>query len=171
MSELGDKIKTIALEAVALEWKKQGHELTGQSVKAMQVVETQLKNGLLLDGYVPANMAYLNAGVPANRIPYSPGSGKRFSLYIEGLRQYAKKRMNASDKEALGIAFAIASKHKREGMPTRRSARYSQTGKRTGFIETALEAKRPEMEQTIIQHVSEEWQLLIDVYFKSILGR
>lgn len=171
MSELGDKVGRIAFEAVAMEWKKQGHELTGQSVKSMQVVESDLQNGIRLDGYVPANMAYLNAGIPANRIPYSPGSGKRFSLYIEGLRQYAKKRMNASDKDALGIAFAIASKHKREGMPTRTSARYSQTGKRTGFIETALEAKRPEMERAIIEQITNEWQLLINVYFKSVLNR
>jgi hypothetical protein len=171
MSELGDKVGRIALEAVALEWKKQGHELTGQSVKSMQVVELDMANGIRLDGYVPANMVYLNTGIPANRIPYSPVSGKRFSLYIEGLRQYAKKRMNASDKEALGIAFAIASKHKREGMPTRTSARYSQTGKRTGFIEAALEAKRPEMERAIIEQITNDWQLLINVYFKSVLNR
>jgi hypothetical protein len=32
--------------------------------------------------------------------------------------KYAKQRFGASDKEAKGIAFAIASKHKKEGMPT-----------------------------------------------------
>jgi hypothetical protein len=116
-------------------------------------------------------MAYLNAGIPGPRIPYSPGSGARHSKYIEGLKQYAKARMNASDKEALGIAFAIASKHKREGMPTRSSARFSQTGKRTGFIETALDALTPQIAQAIEEEVEKIWNVQVDVMFKSILNR
>jgi hypothetical protein len=79
--------------------------------------------------------------------------------------------MNASDKEALGIAFAIASKHKREGMPTRSSARFSQTGKRTGFIETALDALMPQIEEAIREELAIVWENEIETMFKSILNR
>ena len=164
-------IGRIAVEGVALEWRKQGHELSGDAVRNMSTVSVPFSNGVRIEGYVPDYMAYLNVGIPANRIPYTPNSGKPYSKYIEGLKEYAKKRMGKSDKEALGVAFAIASKHKREGMPTRSSARFSQTGKRTGFIETALEAKAPEIEQEIRDSIEEEVRLVITSYFKSVLNR
>ena len=171
MSALGDRIKKIALEGIAVEWRRQGHELTGQAVRNMEAIEKNISLGIRIEGYVPDYMAYLNAGVEAPRIPYSPGSGARHSKYIEGLKEYAKKRMGASDKEALGIAFAIASKHKREGMPTRGSARFSQTGKRTGFMETALEALAPQIEEAIREELAIVWENEIEVMFKSTLGR
>lgn len=166
-----EAIGRIAVEGIALEWRKQGHELSGDAVRNMSTVNVPFTNGVRIEGYVPDYMAYLNAGIPANRIPYTPNSGKPYSKYIEGLKEYAKKRMGKSDKEALGVAFAIASKHKREGMPTRSSARFSQTGKRTGFIETALEAKSPEIEQEIRDSIEEEVRLVITSYFKSVLNR
>lgn len=165
------EIERLALEAVALEWRKQGHELSGDAVRNMQTVNVPFSNGIRIDGYVPDYMAYLNAGIPRERIPYTPNSGKKYSKYIEGLKEYAKKRMGKSDKEALGIAFAIASKHKREGMPTRSSARFSQTGKRTGFIEVALQAKAPEIEQVIRDSVQEDVRITIETFFKSVLNR
>jgi hypothetical protein len=79
--------------------------------------------------------------------------------------------MGASDKEALGIAFAIASKHKREGMPTRASARFSQTGKRTGFIEVALLSKEQEIEQVIRNGMQILWDTQIRSFFQSVLNR
>lgn len=171
MSALGDRVKQIALQGIAIEWRKQGHELSGQAVRNMDAIELPISLGIRIEGYLPDYMAYLNAGIPGPRIPYSPGSGARHSKYIEGLKQYAKARMNASDKEALGIAFAIASKHKREGMPTRSSARFSQTGKRTGFIEIALDALTPQIEEAIREELAIVWENEIETIFKSILNR
>ena len=171
MSALGDRIKQIALQGIAVEWRKQGHELTGEAVRNMEAIESNIALGIRIEGYVPNYMAYLNQGVPGPRIPYSPGSGARYSKYIEGLKQYAKARMGASDKEALSIAFAIASKHKREGMPTRSSARFSQTGKRTGFMEIALDAVTPQIEQAIREELAIIWENKIESMFKSILNR
>lgn len=165
------EIERIALEAVALEWRKQGHELSGSAVRNMNTVKVFDAAYIRIEGWVPDYMAYLNAGITKERIPYTPNSGKPFSKYIHGLKEYAKKRMGASDKDALGIAFAIASKHKREGMPTRASARFSQTGRRTGFIETAIEAKRAEIEAEIRNQVELLWQTQIETYFQSVLNR
>jgi hypothetical protein len=72
-------------------------------------------NTLIIEGLVPDYMAINNQGVPANKIPYYPGSGRKTSKYIDGLIEYAKKRMGKSDKEAKSVAFAIASKHKKGG--------------------------------------------------------
>lgn len=79
--------------------------------------------------------------------------------------------MGKSEREAQRIAFAIASKHKREGMPTKASRRFSKTGKRTGFIEQALDDIEPQLAQLIEQGIEESIIFVIDSFFQSQLGR
>lgn len=165
-----ERIAQLSLNAVAIQWKAQGHNLTG---KAIAELETRIVTGsdIVIQGYVTDYMANINAGVTAANIPYSPGSGAKTSKYISGLIDYVKKRMGKSDKEAKSIAFAIASKHKKEGMPSKASARFSSTGKRTGFIEAALEGVEPELAQLIERGVEESINFVLESYFKTQLGR
>lgn len=172
MDSVIQQIAKLALEAVAIAWRAQGHELTGKAVRELETRITQTAQGYLIEGYVLDYMANINTGVPKERIPYSPGSGARNSKYIDGLIRYAKLRMGAaSDKEAKSIAFAIASKHKREGMPTRASARFSQTGKRTGFIQEALDSKEALFESLIFAAVSESFDVLFFTPLTKLLNR
>ena len=172
MDSIVQQIAKLALESVAIAWKAQGHELTGKAVQELETRITQTAQGYTIDGYVLDYMAYQNTGVPANRIPYTPGSGARNSKYIDGLIRYAKLRMGAaSDREAKSIAFAIASKHKREGMPTKASARFSQTGKRTGFIQEALEGREAEFEALILAAVNESFDALFFTPLTQLLNR
>ena len=147
-----DKIGEIAVEAVKIELAAQGHKLTGALIDSVtyQVKETDkgaIIEGILLDYGIP-----VNTGVPASNIPFTlnnKGSLKAFkkanfrrstgvSKYIAGLQLFAILRFRVPKKEALSIAFAIATKHKKEGMPTKGSKRFSSTGKRTGAIQEAL---------------------------------
>lgn len=132
-----DKIKQDLIQNSIKNIRLQGHTLTGKLEKSIEVQVIQKVDtfiNLLAESYgIP-----LNTGVKASRIPYKKGSGRRSSEYIKGLQMFAKKRMRVSDKEALNIAFAIAKKHKKEGMPTRGSFRYSKNGKRTNFFDDAV---------------------------------
>ena len=172
MLELAHKISELAIQAIAMEWKAQGHNLTG---KAIDEIETVIKiniNNMTIQGFVLDYMAINNQGVPSDRIPYTPNSGKKESEYIKGLIKYAKMRMGASDKQAKSIAFAIASKHKQEGMPTKNSViKYSKTGRRTGFIEIALDKIQPQLLQLINDAVKETITFTVMSYYKSILNR
>jgi hypothetical protein len=161
----------LAISVVANEWRLQGHELTGSAVKQMETMVRMEINTLIIEGFVPDYMAINNQGVTAARIPYTPNSGRPPSKYISGLIDYVKKRMGKSDKEAKGIAFAIASKHKREGMPTKTSARFSKTGKRTGFIEQALDKNSAKFVELIEVSVAATVEVLVESYYKSILNR
>ena len=126
---LADKISTLAITAIVNEWKAQGHNLTGKAISEIETVIKMYVHNMTFQGFVLDYMAINNQGVPADRIPYTPNSGKKESEYIKGLIKYAKVRMGASDKQAKSIAFAIASKHKQEGMPTKNSViKYSKTG-------------------------------------------
>lgn len=168
---LADNIAQMAIDAVANEWKLQGHNLTGAAIKNMETVVRMETDKIIIEGFIPDYMAINNSGVTAARIPYTPNSGARTSKYISGLIEYVKKRMGKSDKEAKGIAFAIASKHKKEGMPTIGSKRFSQTGKRTGFIEIALEKKEAEMANLINRAITYSVETTVETFYKSILNR
>lgn len=166
-----EQIASLALQAVAIEWKAQGHNLSGNAIRELETRIVEKANSTIIEGYVIDYMATTNQGVPASRIPYSPGSGARSSRYIDGLIDYVKRRMGKSEREAQRIAFAIASKHKREGMPTKASRRFSKTGKRTGFIEQALDDIEPQLAQLIEQGIEESIIFVIDSFFQSQLGR
>ena len=168
---LADNIAQMAIDAVANEWKLQGHNLTGAAIKNMETVIRMETKKIIIEGFVPDYMAINNSGVTAAKIPYTPNSGAKTSKYISGLIEYVKKRMGKSDKEAKGIAFAIASKHKQEGMPTKASARFSQTGRRTGFIEIALEKKEAEMANLINRAITYSVETTVETFYKSILNR
>jgi hypothetical protein len=171
LQKLADEISVLAISVVANEWRLQGHELTGSAVKQMETMVRMEINTLIIEGFVPDYMAINNSGVTANRIPYTPNSGRPPSKYISGLIDYVKRRMGKSDKEAKGIAFAIASKHKKEGMPTKTSARFSKTGKRTGFIEQALDKNSQKFVELIEVSVAATVEVLVESYYKSILNR
>ena len=171
LQKLADDISTLAISVVATEWRAQGHELSGSAVKQMETMIRFEINTLVIEGLVPDYMAINNQGVPANKIPYYPNSGNKTSKYISGLIDYVKRRMGKSDKEAKGIAFAIASKHKREGMPTKGSVRFSKTGKRTGFIEQALDKNSQKFIELIEASIRFSVEATIESFYKSILNR
>jgi hypothetical protein len=171
LQKLADDISLLAITVVANEWRAQGHELSGSAVKQMETVIREEIATIVIEGYVPDYMAINNSGVTAARIPYTPNSGRPPSKYISGLIDYVKRRMGKSDKEAKGIAFAIASKHKKEGMPTKGSVRFSTTGKRTGFIEQALDKNSPKFIELIENAITFSVEATIESYYKSILNR
>jgi len=127
------------------EIKAQGHNLTGRLVAsvAYEIKYTQADVSIIFS--MEDYGLILNKGVAANRIPYTSNSGAPRSKYIEGLKRYARLRFGASEKEATRIAFAIANAQKRDGMPTRKSYRFSKTGKRTEFIEEVLQDSQNEI--------------------------
>jgi hypothetical protein len=172
LEKLADEISVLAISVVANEWRLQGHELTGSAVKQMETMVRMEINTLIIEGFVPDYMAINNEGVKSDRIPYYPGSGRKESKYIDGLMKYVQQRMGKSEKESKGIAFAIASKHKKEGMPTKNSViKHSKTGKRTGFIEQALDKNSAKFIELIENAVTFSVETTIESYYKSILNR
>lgn len=151
---LGEQVGEVVKKAVKQAFVMQGRTLTGALVNSIDYSV----NATVTSAYIEFTLLdygmILNAGVPANRIPFSPGSGAKSSRYIDGLKMYAKLRFNANDKEAERIAFAIAHKHKKFGMPL---------DKKTGAVEKGLEESKDEVEALI----SEALTQVINVMFLS----
>ena len=114
---LGEQVGEVVKKAVKQAFIIQGRSLTGALVNSIDYSVNATVNSAFVEFTLLDYGMILNYGVPANRIPYSPGSGAKSSKYIDGLKLYAKLRFNANDKEAERIAFAIARKHKKFGMP------------------------------------------------------
>lgn len=144
-------------QALSDEFEAQGHRLTGSFERALKYEIRPASGG----GYTarmigPEYGIFLEFGVRAARIPYSGRSGRGGrSAYIQGLIQYFERR-GLPEREAQRAAFATAAVHRREGMPTRASYRFSRTGQRTGFIRTVLDRNMQEITDIIRDRVGME---------------
>ena len=132
-------IKAILREALLAEWSAQGHFESGKVVEEIDyLIEREFGRVSVVGMMYPFGI-YIDRGVDAGNIPFSPGSGKKKSKYIDGLINFVQRRMAIADlKEAKSVAFAIAHTQKKEGMPTRGSFSFSSTGKRTEWVSEAI---------------------------------
>lgn len=125
----------------------QGHSLTGALVASIEAKTVETLDGYFIDFYYEKYGTAVDIGVSANKIPFNPGSGAKTSKYIDALVKYVQQRMGVSgDKEAKSIAFAIAYKHKKEGMSTIASKRFSKTSERNRWVDNTLDRVESQLE-------------------------
>lgn len=157
--QLGDYL----IDKLRTEFVRQGHNLTGSLVASLEFKVSLLRGGFSIQFLANDYGVALNTGVPAERIPYTPGGARRggTSKYIQGLIRFVQRRMQLRGKEATSAAFAIARKHAREGMPTRSSYRYSQNSRRTGWIDEVLKVNEVEAAKMVQDWAAEQMELII----------
>lgn len=117
----------------------QGHVNTGRLRDSIKY-EIEVKTGAVVARMESLDYGLvMEFGIPAGRIPYGgrTGRGGR-SKYIQGLITYFESK-GLQGREAIGAAFATANVHRREGLPTVASRRFSNTGERTGFVKSSIE--------------------------------
>jgi hypothetical protein len=119
------------------ELEAQGHKATGRLVESAELkyaIETSTQ--LVAEIYFEDYWEVVNDGVRASRIPYRGQRSGGKSKYIEALIAWAQVvKPGLTLSEAKSFAFAVANKHKEEGMPTRGSYRFSSNGRRTKFVD------------------------------------
>lgn len=146
---IADRITRLIIE----EWEAQGHNLTGEFIRQIDYEIKQEGDSVRLLIYDNTERGYgkiIDDGVQADRIKYPYARAR-----IERLTNYGKLRIGLQDKEARSFAFAVATKHAREGMPLPSSRRFSKTGKRTKFVEDAIK----EIKTIVQEEVQRQWQL------------
>ena len=166
---LVQQIANLALQAVAIEWKAQGHNLTGNAIQQLETRIVEANGGTLIQGYIVDYMAELNEGTKAKDIP-KRGTAEYDRLIVK-LSDYARKRGMTGRRTYEQIAKAIVSTWYKEGKPSKASARFSSTGKRTGFIEAALDGIEPKLAALIEQGIEETINFVIESFFKTQIGR
>jgi hypothetical protein len=135
-----EKLQQVLSESLLSEWEAQGHSMTGKVVKDIKYETKQTADTLELSGfmYPYANYQAHGAKWPNKRPP------------IEPLQRFVKLRMGITDeKKSKSIAFAIATKLKKEGLPSSGGMRFSKTGKRDKFIEEAFKKNEEKITEAI----------------------
>lgn len=130
---------------------QQGHKATGKLIRSIeaQITSDDITN-LIGAIYAEDYGLIVDSGVPANRIPFSPGSGAKTSKYIQALMDWIDTiRPGLQEKERKNFAFAIAHTHIREGMPTTGSRRFSEDGTRTNWIESSFADQEEAIERQL----------------------
>lgn len=143
------------------ELRDQGHYLTGNLERS---INTKISGGasVVAETEAAEYMDDLETGIPASQIPTG-------AAYIQELAEYARLRFGASGRQALQIGYAIAKKHKKEGMPTAASYEFSSTGSRTEAIDESFHDHEQETEKIIDSGLNDEVDDLIDKTFNEIL--
>lgn len=123
-----NEVMEAAQKASRHELRAQGHSLTGRGGKSIDYEIRRDDDSVtgVMEG--EEYLIYLNFGVRPENVRYP----------ISVMVGYWQKRGLPED-EATRAAWATRAKHKREGIPTLASFRFSSTGERTGFITSALE--------------------------------
>lgn len=147
-------------------WVEQGHNINGKVVKEMDIIVEQTVDKISFLFFSLPYGVYIAGGVSADKIPYSgtKGTGGK-SAYIQALIGYAKKRMQLPDKEAKSAAFAIAQTHRKRGMPSPASSRFSSTGERTNWIGNTMERNESLIRAFMLKYVNE----IISVRFDNLI--
>jgi hypothetical protein len=139
------------VEAGKIELTQQGHRATGSLVESLEakIISEDLDK---LVGVIMAEDYGLivDQGVKASRVPFSGtgGSGEnQRSKYIEALLRWAQiVRPSLREKERKSFVFAVAHKHRKEGIPTGGSFSFSQNNRRTNWIRYGIEEFVPALE-------------------------
>lgn len=143
------------------ELANQGHILTGNLSDSIMFEVSADGREIAGQMFFSDYGVFVNVGVTADRIPFGGRRGKGgTSAYIQGLIEFWENR-GLSGREAIGAAFATAHVHKREGMPSRASYKYSQTGKRIGFVQDAVESRIANIEARLAEKFSATLQFEI----------
>jgi hypothetical protein len=158
--DLGNEIGRIVVKAVKYAFEIQGHDLTGALKKSIEYNVQAETDSAKIEVMLLNYGMVLNYGVRPERIPYTPNSGAKSSKYIDGLKMFAKLRFGVDDKKALSIAFAIAKKHKKFGMPIDKT--------KTGAIFNALEDVNDEITQLINDAMEEVFRIFFVKAFTNV---
>lgn len=158
-----------AVEVVKKELSDQGHRLTGSLIDTIRV-EVEVKRETIL-GLIWMNeyFPYLDRFLPPDKVPYSPGSGRRSSKVVDALERYWKKR-GLGPSEARRATFATLNKWKKEGRPTKASFRFSKNGRRTGFLQASIAEIEANADRVLGFNTADEISRVLNTAIRSAIG-
>ena len=157
-NELLNNLAELLKEEMRQQLKIANHIMTGELVESIESRILSTIEGRKIEIWLNSYGIALDQGVPPDRIPFTEPSGRGGrSKYIEGLQRFAQLKLGVTDnRESLGIAFAIARKHKKVGMPVKGP---------TQFIQKTLDAT----EDDIIRFAEDWAEAIFEAKIDSII--
>lgn len=151
---LGSEVAEIVLLAVRNELEQQGHNMTGALSNSIQYQIKAEATKVMIEYSLYDYGMVQNYGIKPENIKIGRG-------LIDGLTKFVERRIGKSGKEATSIAFAIAKKMKKEGMPTKNAFGYSKNGRRLNWIDEGLKEANPK----VVEAINRILPVVIDTVF------
>ena len=146
------KITKLIITSLQKELIGQGHKATGNLVNSFEGRVIELPNAMVLEILMDDYGTYVNNGRKAG--------GKK--VPIDVLVKWIERRGIASgDKEVKNAAFAIQQKIWQEGSPTKNSFKFSNNGRRKGFIDFVIDNELDDVFQELEKEVFEDYDSTI----------
>ena len=140
----------------------QGHKATGKLISSINQKVTVQLNSLIGEIEMLYYGRFVDEGVKAEKVKI----GRK---YIDAIVRWLKvKKFQGNNKKLRGIAFAIGNKHKKEGIPTKASSRFSKDGRRKEFVNIAFKRREKEVTRLIEDATQKDVEIFFEKRFKNV---
>lgn len=149
-------------ERLKIELKDQGHVATGALLRSIDFDIYSEGSTIRLDFKYLDYGVDLDTGVPASAIP---ATGPATTARINDLAKWVRQRGIEAGALARTVAFFIHRTHTVTGVPSPGAYRFTNNGRRTGWVTYTLQDRKREIEaksEDAIEQIAIE--LLIDIF-------
>ena len=140
------KVGKLIIASLQKELIGQGHDATGNLINSFEQRVIELPNSIVLEILMDEYGIYVNEGRKKG------GKKVPISVLVEWIE---RKAIVNGDKEVKSLAFAIQNTIHKEGIPTKGSFKFSNNGRRKGFIDfvidNELDGVYNELEQQVFE--------------------
>ena len=124
------KVGKLIIASLQKELLGQGHKATGDLINSFEQRVIELPNSIVIEILMDEYGIYVNDGRKTG------GKKVPINVLVEWIE---RKAIASGDKEVKSIAFAIQNTIHKEGIPTKGSFKFSNNGRRKGFIDFVID--------------------------------
>ena len=124
------KVGKLIIASLQKELLGQGHKATGNLINSFEQRVIELPNSIVIEILMDEYGIYVNEGRKTG------GKKVPINVLVEWIE---RKAIVNGDKEVKSMAFAIQNTIHKEGIPTKGSFKFSNNGRRKGFIDFVID--------------------------------
>lgn len=127
-----NKVGKLIIASLQKELIQQGHQASGNLVNSFEQRVIEVPNSIVIEILMDEYGIYVNEGRKTG------GKKVPINVLVDWIE---RKAIVNGDKEVKGLAFAIQQTIHKEGIPTKGSFKFSNNGRRKGFIDFVIDNK------------------------------
>ena len=149
------KVGKLIIASLQKELLGQGHKATGNLINSFEQRVIELPNSIVIEILMDEYGIYVNEGRKTG------GKKVPISVLVEWIE---RKAIASGDKDVKSLAFAIQNTIHKEGIPTKGSFKFSNNGRRKGFIDFVIDNELDDVYNELEKEVFEGYdQSLIHI--------
>ena len=138
------KVGKLIIASLQKELLGQGHKATGNLINSFEQRVIELPNSIVIEILMDEYGIYVNEGRKTG------GKKVPINVLVEWIE---RKAIASGDKDVKSMAFAIQNTIHKEGIPTKGSFKFSNNGRRKGFIDFVIDNELDDVYNELEQQV------------------